>query len=102
MNIDQWVADRVEILLDEEMWKGTVSVVRSKRPGASLAINIEARNVIAQFVVWSSGAMEATAVSVEKGDTFYRDAGDVVNSDQLGEKWARFLGEISQAEQAPR
>ena len=98
MELAEWISRRVAALHRVESWKGSVSVTAPTHPGRAYVIDIDGQRVIAQFIVWPSGSMEATAGAVEDGQVFYLDSAQALEESELDERWQRFYSAILQVE----
>lgn len=96
--LNQWINDRASSLQADASWQGQVSFVQPEHDGGGFVINIDTERIIAQFVVWSTWAFEASALSVESGEPFYFDSKVQANELMLTEGWTRFMAAITEVE----
>lgn len=98
MNILDWITRHVSDLRKVVPWESAVSVKLPDRAAGGYVINIDSARVVGQFIVWTTGAMEATAGAVADGQIFYTDAASSEDTATLDQRWARFCAEILRIE----
>jgi len=98
MDVADWVARRAAALRQVETWKNSVSIKVPAYPGGGYLIDIDGKRVVAQFIVWPSGSMEATVGAVEDGQVVYLEAAESLNESELEERWLRFYSAVLQVE----
>lgn len=99
MNLVTWCTARATELRRLATWETAVSVALPDREHAGCVINVDGRHVIGQFIVWPTGAMEATAASVETGQMRYTDGASNLDAAALAERWQRFRSAITRIEE---
>ena len=97
-----WIAKRVAGLRQSEVWRDSVTVTPPVEAGMGFVIDIDGEHVVAQFVVWTTGAMEATAGAVNDGEVFYTDATPIADEATLDQRWGQFCSEILRVEERDR
>jgi hypothetical protein len=102
MDIAAWIATRVAALRKADVWKNVISVPPRIGSETGFVIDIDGSCVIAQFIVWTTGAMEATAGKVADGQVFYVDAAPTLDEAMLDERWRQFYSEILRVEEGGR
>ena len=100
MSTEEWVSAKLAELRGSPLWGGSVTSVAPQHPATGFVINVDAQRVVAQFIVWTSGAMEATAADVNSGESFYSDEAAHADVKDLEARWSRFVDAIARIEQA--
>lgn len=99
IDIVDWITKHVSDLRRTAPWKNAVSVKAPEQQGAGYVIDVDGAHVVGQFIVWTTGAMEATAGAVANGQVSYLDAASSVDEATLNERWRDFCAEILRIEE---
>jgi hypothetical protein len=68
--------------------------------GSGYVFDFDGVRVIAQFIVWPSGATEASAIKVETGQRAYFSDAAASNMEELDREFDTFLRAVAQLESA--
>lgn len=76
--------------------RGMIKSTSPEHPGGGHVLDVDTEHVIAQFIVWPSGATEASVVSIASGQRlFFRDAA-ITTMDELDAEFGDFLRAVVQ------
>ena len=84
-----------------DLWREAVTVKPSEHPTTGSVIDVDGDHVIGQFVLWPTGAIEASALAIEDGEQFYFDSGSDLDLGGVEERWTQFVSAISKVEANP-
>jgi hypothetical protein len=93
------IAKQAAALRRMEVWKNSIAVTLPMPPRTGFVIDVHGKHVIAQFIAWTTGAMEANALTLADGQVFYAAADPNVDEATLDAHWRRFCSEILRAEE---
>ena len=101
IEVNTWASDLAARLRITDLWQEAVTVTPSENPTRGSVIDIDGNHVIAQFVLWPTGAIEASALAVEGGEQFYFDSVSDLDLCGVEEHWTQFVCAISKVEANP-
>ena len=97
-DVNDWVARAAALLRSDEVWSEAVAVTPPTHDRAAHVVDVDGQHVIAQFVLWPSGAFEASALTVDDGERFYFNSQPDADAHSLSKAWREFVEAITHAE----
>lgn len=96
-----WIKARVTTMQQVDAWKSAVTVTLPIGRETGFVVDVNGKRVIAQFIVWPDGTMEATAGSIADRQVFYVDSASPEDEAALDARWQRFCSEILKWRRTP-